>query len=123
MACYKIYCSDHILRENDREDIALRITALHSETTNSPPGDVKVLYHHFGLWDLWSGGKRAQKYVRVEADCKANLSSRSKFSILQATHEIVRDTLGDRAPEVEIQTRIVETQTSESVMTNGRIGG
>jgi hypothetical protein len=75
-------------------------------------------YHSLDLWSLWSGGKRAQRYVHVELKVNRSESGQDKFALLREAYNIVKEALGEKGEQTEIQTQLVELTASETVMTN-----
>lgn len=123
MALYQIHHTDSVLTGPEKERIALGLTDLHAGLTSCPRSSIKVIFRELDLWSFWSGGKKAQKYVRVEAQVKKTSPSEHKFAVLKGMHDVVAKVIAEkyngRSPGVEVQTQILEVDVSESVMTNG----
>lgn len=123
MSLYQIHHTDHILTPPMKENIALGLTQLHSDLTGCPRSAIKIFFCELDLWSFWSGGQKAQKYVRVEAQMKKTCTSEDKFAVLKGAYDIVAKVIEERKDGkglgVEVQTQIIEVDVSESVMTDG----
>ena len=104
-----------LITSNDREELALKLTDLHSRITEAPRESVKVMFIELDRDSFFSGGERTENYVRAVGQIRSGRTEEQKMSILRGMYE----TLHAVVKTGQIQTQIVEIDDSKTVMTNG----
>ena len=106
-----------LITSNEKEELALKLTDLHSRITEASRESIKVMFIELDHDSFFSGGERTQDYVRAVGQVRCGRTEEQKMSILRGMYEVLRSVVGVG----QIQTQIVEIDDSKTVLTNGAL--